>query len=139
MAVAGYLVDNSVFARQAKPVVAARLGPLSQQGKLALCGIGILEMQVSARNQQDLEFLRRSFNTFERLTTPDDVWDRAIEVQVELVERSLHRSVKIPDLLVAATAERHRVTVLHYDKDFDRIADVTGQPMEWVVPAGEAD
>ena len=42
----------------------------------------------------------------------------------------------IPDLLIAAVAERNALTVLHYDKDFDLIAKVTGQSMEWVVPAG---
>ena len=139
MAVASYLVDNSVFARQAKPVVAERLDPLSQQGLLALCGIAMMELQVSARSSKDLKFLRLAFETFERLAMPDDIWDRATEIQGVLVEQSLHRTVKIPDLLIAATAERHRVTVLHYDKDFDRIAEVTGQPTEWVVPAGEAD
>lgn len=139
MAVADYLVDNSVFARQTKPSVAERLRPLSQQGLLALCGITIMELQVSARSSKDLEFIRLAFEAFERLVMPDDVWDRAIDIQSALVEQSLHRTVKIPDLLIAAIAERHRVTVLHYDKDFDRIAEVTGQPTEWVVPPGEAD
>ncbi|GAB4002197.1 hypothetical protein GCM10029992_39750 [Glycomyces albus] len=55
------------------------------------------------------------------------------------MERSEHRTVKLPDLIIAAAAERHRVTVLHYDKDFDRIAKITGQSCEWVVPPGEAD
>ncbi|GAA1664426.1 type II toxin-antitoxin system toxin ribonuclease C21 [Glycomyces endophyticus] len=139
MAVAGYLVDNSVFARQRKPAVAARLGPLSQQGQLALCGVVKAEIQVSVRGEEELAFLQWSFDRFEHLPMPDDVWDRVLDVQRELVKRSLHRSVKIPDLLVAATAERHRVRVLHYDRDFDHIAEVTGQATEWVVPAGEAD
>jgi hypothetical protein len=26
--------------------------------------------------------------------------------------------------------------VLHYDDDYDRIAAVTGQPAQWVVPRG---
>jgi predicted nucleic acid-binding protein len=47
--------------------------------------------------------------------------------------------VKIPDLLIAATAEKAGLTVLHYDRDYDRIAEVTGQPTEWVVEAGAAD
>lgn len=67
---------------------------------------------------------------------PDEVWDRALEVQRDLSRGGQLRSAKIPDLLVAATAERHGVTVLHYDGDFDRIAEITGQPTEWVVPAG---
>ena len=40
----------------------------------------------------------------------------------------------MPDLLIAAVAEQHRVTVLHYDADYDRIAEITGQPMRWIVP-----
>jgi predicted nucleic acid-binding protein len=42
-------------------------------------------------------------------------------------------------LIIAAAAERDGLVVLHYDRDFDRIGDVTHQPMEWVVPAGTAD
>ena len=44
------------------------------------------------------------------------------------------RSVGLPDLLVAAVAEREHVTVLHYDADCDLVAQVTGQPLRWVVP-----
>ena len=46
------------------------------------------------------------------------------------------RTVPLPDLLVAAVAERHRLTVLHYDGDFDLISALTNQPTEWVVPRG---
>ena len=47
-----------------------------------------------------------------------------------------HRAAGIPDLLIAAVAERNALTVLHYDKDFDLIAKVTGQATEWIVAAG---
>ncbi len=46
------------------------------------------------------------------------------------------RAVGLPDLLIAAVAERESVTVLHYDSDYDFIAQITGQPMQWVVPHG---
>jgi len=46
------------------------------------------------------------------------------------------RAVGFPDLLVAAVAERERVTVLHYDGDYELIAQLTSQPMQWVVPRG---
>ncbi len=61
---------------------------------------------------------------------------RAEAVQEELARRSQHRTVKVVDLLVAACAELNGLTVLHYDRDFDAIAAVTGQPTRWVVPAG---
>ncbi len=63
-------------------------------------------------------------------------WDRAVAVQRDLAGRSMTRAVGIPDLVIAAVAERHRVALLHYDHDFLHIAAVTGQSMEWVVPAG---
>jgi hypothetical protein len=63
------------------------------------------------------------------------VLDRAFDVQGELASHGLHRTVKIGDLIIAAAAERGGLVVLHYDRDFDRIGDVTHQPMEWVVPA----
>ena len=56
-----------------------------------------------------------------------------------LARRAQHRSVSIPDLFVAATAERFSLAVLHYDGDYDRIAAITGQHTEWIVPAGSAD
>jgi predicted nucleic acid-binding protein len=43
------------------------------------------------------------------------------------------------DLLIAATAQRHGATMLHYDGDFDMITAITGQATAWVVPAGSAD
>ncbi len=44
--------------------------------------------------------------------------------------------MKIPDLLIAAAAERAGYPLVHYDADFDRIAALTGQPTSWVIPAG---
>ena len=60
---------------------------------------------------------------------------RAFEVQHGLARRGQHR-VPLPDLLIAAVAEVNDVTVVHYDADFDRIAEITGQPTEWVVLRG---
>jgi len=57
-------------------------------------------------------------------------------VQAALARKGGHRSLSIPDLLIAAAAEAAGLTVLHYDSDFDLVAEVTGQPTEWVVPKG---
>ena len=94
-------------------------------------------MLFSTRNHDEYETVQSDRRSgYEWLPMPDQVWDRALEVQQELSRTGRLRSAKIPDLLVAATAERHGVTVIHYDTDFDRIAEITGQPAEWVVPAG---
>lgn len=56
-----------------------------------------------------------------------------------LAERSQHRAVPLPDLLVAACAEHSGLTVLHYDADYERIAELTEQPTQWVVPRASVD
>lgn len=56
--------------------------------------------------------------------------DRAVDVLTLLAGRGHHRAPSLPDLLVAATAERSGLTVLHVDKDFELIAEVTHQPLE---------
>jgi len=60
-------------------------------------------------------------------------------VQAALANESQHRGIKPADLLIAAAAECADLVVLHYDRDYDRIAKVTGQRVEWIVAAGTAD
>jgi len=70
------------------------------------------------------------------LPMTEQIERRAIEVQGLLADRGQHRSARLADLLIAAIAEAHGATVLHYDADFDQIAAVTGQPCQWVVTRG---
>jgi predicted nucleic acid-binding protein len=56
--------------------------------------------------------------------------DRAVEILTLLADRGQHRVLSVPDLIIAATAELAGLTVLHLDKDFDVIAEITGQPVE---------
>ena len=58
------------------------------------------------------------------------VEDRALEVQLLLADQGQHRGPSIPDLMIAAVAELAGLIVLHLDKDFELIADVTGQAVE---------
>jgi predicted nucleic acid-binding protein len=61
--------------------------------------------------------------------------DRAVEVLALLADRGQHRAPSIPDLIITATAELAGLTVLHLDKDFEIIAQITGQPMERLATA----
>jgi len=80
--------------------------------------------------------MRQRRSGLEWLDTADEDFRVAMQTQAELADRGHHRAAELPDLLVAAVALRHRVTVMHYDGDFDLIAEVTGQPTQWVVPRG---
>lgn len=138
MAVTRYLADKSVLARLSQPLVRQQWESLSERGLIVTCSIVEMELIISATSPADRDLIREYQRGFDKLPMPDEIWDRAIQVQCELVSTGSHRSVKIPDLLVAATAERNQVGVLHYDRDFDRIAEVTGQETRWVVPPGTA-
>lgn len=135
--VARYLVDKSALARLSDARVAQRLGPLLESGLVGTCAVVELEVGFSARSAEEYaEVVRDRAAGYEMLPMDDWVWQRALDVQARLAAAGKLRSVPIPDLLIAATAERHRVTVLHYDEDYDRIAAVTGQATEWIVPRG---
>jgi hypothetical protein len=64
---------------------------------------------------------------------------RAEDVITQLARRGHHRALSLPDLLIAAAAERSQLVVLHYDGDYDVIAAVTGQRVEWVAPKGGSE
>jgi predicted nucleic acid-binding protein len=109
------------------------------RGLVGTCPIVDLEILFSARTGAEHSHFRAQREAFEYFAMTDEIAQRAVEVQGLLAQRAQHRSVSIPDLLIAATAERYGLTVLHYDGDYDRIAAVTGQPVEWIVPRGTAD
>ncbi|HEX9624777.1 MAG TPA: PIN domain nuclease [Streptosporangiaceae bacterium] len=136
-AVARCIADTSALARLSHPSVAEALGPLIEAGLVATCGVVEFELGWATRTSAEFDRLRadRSLG-FEWLPTLDEDWQRALDVQAELWRRGRVRAVGFPDLLIAAVAERERVTVVHYDGDFEHIAAVTDQTVRWVVPRG---
>jgi hypothetical protein len=135
--VARYLLDSSAAARVPHQQVAARVVPLLSAGLLATCAALDLEALYSARTPQEYREVRADRRlAYEYLPTEDEDWQRALQVQAALADAGRWRGVGMADLVISAVAERYRVTVLHYDGDFDRVAAVTGQSTEWVVRAG---
>ena len=115
--------------------VRARLEPLLVDGLVATCGIIDLEIGFSAQTAAVHRDVRRERRSLPRARIDDEVFDRAFEVQGLLADRGQHR-LPIPDVIIAAAAESADLTVLHYEADFERIAEVTGQAHDWVVPRG---
>ena len=68
-----------------------------------------------------------------------DIMERSLDVAVLMANAGMHRHAKPMDLIIAAAAEAAGLTILHYDRDFDHIAQVTGQPTQWVAPPGSLD
>jgi predicted nucleic acid-binding protein len=133
---AKYLIDKSALARMPLEAVQSRLGPIIESGEAATCAIIDLEVLFSTRNHAEHERVRqrRSF-AYQSVPITEEILRRAIKIQSELARTGRHR-VPIPDLIIAAAAEAAGLTLLHYDRDYDLIAEITHQPVEWVVERG---
>jgi len=127
-----WLIDKSALVRLGQSADAEEWANRIERGMVAITTVTLLEAGFSARSANDLGRTLSSAPVgsmpVEYLTPAAE--DRAVQVQRLLAERGQHRAPSIPDLLVAAAAELTQRTVLHLDKDFDLIADLTGQPME---------
>ena len=128
-----HLLDNSVHARLANPTVARQFLDLQGEGRVARCGIFHLEALFRARDPRRMD--QQLIQALPLVATHQADFDRAAVVMLLLADRGQHRAVGAADLVLAAVAERAQLTVLHYDRDFEHIAAVTGQPVEAVAPS----
>ena len=137
--IAQYLLDTSVLARMSQPAIAAPVVPLIDAGLVGTCALLDMEALYGARTADEYEAIRTDRRwAYEYLPTDDEQWKRALDVQRSLAARGKLRAVGVADLVIAATAEHHDVTLVHYDSDFDHVVAITGQPARWVVPRGSA-
>ena len=104
--------------------------------EIATCPPVLMELLWSARGPADFEDTLSRMSALPQLEADRPVWDRAVAVWRELVRSGRHRQVRQADLLVAAAAELADVPVCHYDRHFEVIAEVTGQPVRAIAPLG---
>lgn len=127
-----WLIDKSALVRLGASSDAELWAERIERGLVRITAVTRLEVGYSARSAVDL---RRVFDNPPIISMPVEyltpaIEDRAVEVQALLADRGHHRGPSIPDLLVAATAELAKLTVLHVDRDYELIAGITGQPHE---------
>jgi predicted nucleic acid-binding protein len=138
--VARYLGDTSAWTRcQATPWIAARWAALVELDEIAIAVPIQLELLYAARGRTEYRERRAELNALPQLPLQRSDVDRAADAQASLAERSQHRGPTPVDLMLAAVAERNALTVIHYDRHFDAIARVTGQPTEWLARRGSLD
>jgi predicted nucleic acid-binding protein len=132
VAVTAWLIDKSALARLGASPDAEEWSSRIGRGLVRITTVTRLEVGYSARSGADLRAGMRqpplSAMPVEYLTPA--IEDRAVQVQAILADRGEHRAPSIPDLLIAATAELAGLAILHLDKDFELIAEATGQPAE---------
>ncbi len=127
-----WIIDNSALVRLGASPDAEVWANRIERGLVHITAITLHEVGYSARSGADLESLLRTapISAMPLEYSAPAIEDRAIEVLQRLAERGQHRAPSIPDLLIAATAEINNRSVLHLDKDFELIADLTGQSVE---------
>jgi predicted nucleic acid-binding protein len=127
-----WLIDKSALVRLAASPDAAEWAVRIERGLVRITTVTRLETGNSARSGPQLRTALQqpplSSMPVEYLTPA--IEDRAVEILTILADRGQHRAPSIPDLIIAATAELAGLTVLHLDKDFDLIGEITSQPME---------
>lgn len=132
-----YLADTSALVRVRHAVVAARLNPLILRGIVGRCGPVDLEILRTTQSPAEFRAVREAREqAFPLLPLDQSDVDAAIDLQQALEDNGLHRGARLPDLLIAAVAIRHNLTVLHYDHDYDNIARISSLKAEWVAPRG---
>jgi predicted nucleic acid-binding protein len=130
--VTDWLIDKSALVRLGSSPDGEGWAERIERGMVRISTVTRLEIGFSARTGAEL---RSAWRQPPLASMPVEylapaIEDRAVEVQALLADRGHHRAPMVPDLLIAATAELAGLIVLHQDKDFELIADITGQPLE---------
>lgn len=127
-----WLIDKSALVRLAASADAREWAVRVERGLVRISTVTRLEVGYSARSGADLraELQRPPLSSMPVEYLTPAIEDRAVEVLTLLADRGQHRAPSVPDLIIAATAELAGLTVLHLDKDFQVIADLTRQPVE---------
>ena len=132
MGVTTWLIDKSALVRLGLADNADEWASRIQRGLVRISTVTRLEVGYSSRSAEEL---RSGLSAPPLSSMPVEylaptIEDRAVAIQTALADRGQHRAPSIPDLLIAATAELAQLTVLHVDRDYELIAELTGQPTE---------
>lgn len=135
------LADTSawlVCRRRGKPGLGEWFEGAVKGGEIATCDMIRVELLTNSRNHEEFRSDRGALEGLPDCPVNKPEWERTLSVYEQLAAQggAHQRSVGHADLLIAAAAEGAGIPVLHYDSDFERIAEITGQPARWIVPRG---
>ena len=135
------LLDNSAWARLSDPALSdervAEIADAFEAGRIATCLPFLFEAGYSARTARDHDEPLVELLALPRFQIDAEVERRAVDAQRQLARIGHHRLPPV-DLLVAAIADRHGLGILHYDRDYDLLAEKTDLDIAsvWLAPAG---
>lgn len=114
-----FLIDTSALVRITRRQVDEKWTELVDRGLVAICDPVLTEALAIADVESYDDVERRLARTYPRVPVPDDAWEIVASMRRELAKHSAHQALSVADYLVAATAVKRGLTVLHEDRDFE--------------------
>jgi predicted nucleic acid-binding protein len=133
-----FIADTSARARAGHPAVREEWAAALRARQIATCAITTLELLYAARDAREVAGLEVDEATLRDIPVTVSVQRSAITALRELSRKGgagYHR-VKLPDALIAAAAQQAGIGVLHYDRHYDRLAEVLHFDSRWIAPPG---
>lgn len=133
------LVDTGVWTwvRDRRfPELAAWFNDAAAAGVVLVCDLVVFELVRLSPNERRVQEVDQRLSAFESIPMPGDLWEDAHHLQLALASNGDHRRVPPTDLLLAAAARHASVELIHYDRDYERIAAVSNLEHQWFVPDG---
>jgi predicted nucleic acid-binding protein len=118
------------------PGLASWFNAAVEAGLVLVCDLVVLELTRLAPNEHRAHEVADRLAAFEAIPMPSELWSQARRTQLALAAKGDHRRVPPADLLLASAAEEAGVALVHYDRDYERIAAVSGLRHQWLVPDG---
>ncbi|MGA7706050.1 MAG: PIN domain-containing protein [Solirubrobacteraceae bacterium] len=118
------------------PALASWFNAQATAGRVLVCDLIVLELVRLAPNERRALEVTQRLEAFESIAMPAELWTRARDLQRLLSASGDHRRVPPIDLLIGAAAERAGVPLVHYDRDYERIARIGSLQAHWFVPDG---
>ena len=133
----GWLLDTSALAQAHRPEVTGQLEPLLRAGLLYTCPVLDLEALTAARTSDSHRALAAERQeAYRAVPLQPAVGERALSLQRLLTRRAHAGRAEPRDLVVAATALEHNLSVLHYRRVFELLAELCDLDQHPVAPLG---
>ena len=126
-----YMVDTSVwveFFRGKKTAIKKRLEDLLEENRAAVSGIILAELLTGIANEKEQCFLEECFLGLPYLEATREIFATAGKMGATLRKKGI--TMPISDLLIAALAKTHSLTVLTLDNHFLTLARPLNVQME---------
>jgi len=131
------LLDNSAWSRRRHPAARKRIAAALRARELGVCLPFLLEAGYSAMSRREHDRLAADLSRLPRVEITPGIERLAFKAQGELARIGHHRLAPA-DVVIAACAHASGAGVLHYDRDYDVLAERTSLSFdsEWLAPPG---